>query len=322
MEEQDTRYTEMSTLHIVGNGFDLAHGINSRYTDFKDFAWHNCINYWNLGLLETCYPDINPMTGELELWCDLEKALGNMDFHAALRETAEDIKMEDGHEGRYQAEIEDAPGSFLPGMFDDFHNLFENWVNQIDLSNAEPRRIIHFDSLGKFLTFNYTDTLEKLYGIGDSQVKHIHGKCNTNDELVVGHCNVAVANDELSDDPTIYDYQAFEDIAQIVNEQHKNVSEIIMANHDYWRSLADVDKVVVYGHSLSEVDAPYFSEVIQHIQPDAKWHFSVYYSNPIQQVEEKKRVDDFIDRMGLDPNLCQTCYFPTVIAAVITDSSL
>lgn len=60
------------TLHIIGNGFDLAHGIASRYIDFKDYAWKHGDQY-QMGLLETCYPDINPQKNELELWCDLEK---------------------------------------------------------------------------------------------------------------------------------------------------------------------------------------------------------------------------------------------------------
>ncbi len=229
-----------------------------------------------------------------------------MDFYAALKETTEDIEMEDGHEGRYQAEMEDAPGSFLPSMFEELHSIFEEWVNQIDLNETEPRSIKHFDHLGKFLTFNYTDTLEFLYNIEDNQVNYIHGKRKTNDELVVGHCNVAVANDKLSDDPPIYEYQAFSDIARIVNEQHKNVSDIIASNDGYWRLLDDVDKVVVYGHSLSEVDTPYFREVIRHIRSDAEWHFSVYYSNPIEKAKESKRVYDFINCMGIDFNLCHT----------------
>lgn len=296
----------MSTLHIIGNGFDLAHGIASRYSDFKEYAWNNCKNNWNLGLLESCYPDINHTTGELELWSDLEKALGNMDFQAALSETTEDIEIEDGHEGRYQAEMEDAPGYFLPDMFSDFHSLFEEWVNQIDLTDVESRYIKHFDRLGKFLTFNYTETLELLYGICEDQVNYIHGKRNTNEELIVGHCQNVNPNDELSDDPPIYEYQAFSDIARIVNDERKNVSDIIAYNHDYWQSFADVDRVVVYGHSLSEVDTPYFREIIQHIQPNAEWHFSVFYTNHIQQADEVKRVTDFIKRMELDPNLCHT----------------
>jgi len=41
--------------------------------------------------METCYPDINPATGELELWSDLEHALGKPDIEAAYNATAEDV---------------------------------------------------------------------------------------------------------------------------------------------------------------------------------------------------------------------------------------
>ena len=96
------------TLHIVGNGFDLAHGIASSYDDFKDYAWKHGDHYL-MGLLETCYPDVNPWNGELYLWSDLERALGNLDFQAAFEASTDDIQLEDGHEGRYIAQMEDAP---------------------------------------------------------------------------------------------------------------------------------------------------------------------------------------------------------------------
>lgn len=96
------------TLHIVGNGFDLAHGIASSYDDFKNYAWKHGDQY-QIGLLETCYPDVNPKNGELYLWSDLERALGNPDFQAAFEASTDDIQLEDGHEGRYIAQMEDAP---------------------------------------------------------------------------------------------------------------------------------------------------------------------------------------------------------------------
>lgn len=29
----------MTTLHIIGNGFDLRHGIASSYQDFREYEW-------------------------------------------------------------------------------------------------------------------------------------------------------------------------------------------------------------------------------------------------------------------------------------------
>ncbi|MCM1502935.1 MAG: bacteriophage abortive infection AbiH family protein [Bacteroidales bacterium] len=31
----------MATLHIIGNDFDLVHGIASKYSDFKEYAWQH-----------------------------------------------------------------------------------------------------------------------------------------------------------------------------------------------------------------------------------------------------------------------------------------
>lgn len=264
------------TLYIIGNGFDLAHGIASRYLDFKNYAWKHGDQY-QMGLLETCYPNINPQKNELELWCDLESALGNLDFQAAFDIATEDVEMEEGHEGRYQAQMEDAPEYSLGMMFDAFHAIFDKWVNHIDI-NVEPlQNIRHFDTNGRFLSFNYTDTLEKVYGISREHINYIHGRRNSNDEIIVGHITIANADSHLSDEPMIYEYQGYENIAQKVNEQRKSVDEIIWKNKEYWKTLADVNKVVVYGHSLSEVDMAYFHEIANSVRDDCEWYFSIHY---------------------------------------------
>ena len=264
----------MTTLHIIGNGFDLRHGIASRYTDFKKYAWkHNKHGYF-LGLLETCYPDVNPTNGELELWCDLEAALGNPNIEAAFTATTEDIEMEEEHEGRYQAEMEDAPGFFLSMMFEHFHLIFEEWLNQVDINVDRIDNIPHFDRNGLFFSFNYTDTLELLYNIPRDHI--------------------------------IYEYQAYKNIAELINEEQKKVSDILYFNSDYWNSLVNVDKVVVYGHSLANVDLPYFKKIVNSVQKNAEWYISIFYQNPEEKQEEVEKVKNFITSMGLDISRCYT----------------
>ncbi len=159
----------MDTLYIIGNGFDLHHGIASSYEDFRQYAWRHCGSdgYW-LGQLETCYPTKNK-NGKLELWCDLEHALGNIDFQNAFNESTEDVELEEDHEMRYQAQMEDAPKYHLEMMFEAFHRIFKDWVDQIDI-NVPSVSLPHFDKKGMFLSFNYTETLERLYGIPQKQI--------------------------------------------------------------------------------------------------------------------------------------------------------
>lgn len=295
------------TLHIVGNGFDLRHGIKSSYSDFKDFSWKHCgSNGYYLGVLELSYPQVNA-DGELVLWSDLERALGNPDIEAIQAEATEDVEYEEGHEIRYQPQMEDAAGFLVPGVFITFHWLFDEWVNSIDLSESEPiENLAHLDPHGMFLSFNYTETLELLYHIQRNQINYIHGRRNTDDELIVGHCNDVDGDSQLPKDPMIYDYQAYETIAQLVNEQRKNVSEIISRNQEYWDSLANVDKVVVYGHSLADVDLPYLQEVVGNVRDDAEWYFSIYYRDAVEKQAECERVHSFMAEAGLDVNNCHT----------------
>ena len=293
------------TLHIVGNGFDLAHGIASSYADFKDYAWKHGDQYL-MGLLETCYPDANPWNGELCLWSDLERALGNPDFQAAFEASTDDIQLEDGHEGRYIAQMEDAPEFLLGMMFDAFHRVFEDWVNDID-NNVDPiPNLSHFGGGDNYLSFNYTDTLEKVYGVPRNRINYIHGRLNSDDEIIVGHHAVVNANDHLSDDPMVYEYQGYDNIANEVNKQRKLTSDIIANNSEYWQSLGQVDKVMVYGHSLTDVDMDYFHEVAKHVKGVCEWHFSIYYYDPISRKKAVEHIVSVINELGLDVDRCST----------------
>lgn len=297
----------METLHIVGNGFDLAHGIASKYLDYKEYAWqHASHNNYYLGVLENCYSQKDIKSGELMLWSNLESALGDLDFKQAFLLGTEDIEPEEDHELRYQAQMEDAPEFMLRNMFAVFHELFDAWVNSISINVERLECIPHFDPQGLFLSFNYTETLEILYNIPKAKIRYIHGRRNSKDKLIVGHCNNIDGNDYLPKDPIIYEYQAYRSIAKVVNDERKNVADIIFENNDFWKQLSNIDKVVVYGHSLSYVDQAYFKQVANNIKPESEWYFSIYYRNPQELEEEVRKVSNMINYIGVMPNNCHT----------------
>lgn len=296
----------MATLHIIGNGFDLAHGILSTYKDFEKYAWsHSSHNSYYLEVLENCYPQKNK-DGRLILWSDLEYALGNLDFRQAFSLGTEDIEKEEDHEFRYQAQMEDAPEYMLRDMFTIFHKFFEDWVNSIDIESDPLTNILHFDSKGLFLSFNYTETLESIYNITRNNIRYLHGRRKSNDKLIVGHCNNIDGKNYLTKDPAIYEYQAYQGIADVVNGERKNVTDIISKNNDFWQQLFNIDKVVVYGHSLSDVDRPYFKQVANSIKQSSEWYFSIYYHDSQERIKEVEKVSNMIKYMGITPNKCHT----------------
>ena len=298
---------DIMTLHIIGNGLDLAHDMESTYGHFERFAWkHAGKRGFHLGLLEEVYPGINRKTGRLELWSDLEKTLGNPDIKQAYALCTEDIEAEEDHEIRYQPAMEDAPQYMLPAMFDSFQELFDEWVNSIVIYEDEGRVLPHFEADGLFFSFNYTETLEELYHIPRERIKYIHGRRNTSDDLIVGHCNDVDGSKQLPVSPMIYEYEGYNNVARAVNERRKKVSDIIESNIKYWRLLHNVNKVVVYGHSLSEVDLPYFRVIAKHVMRDAEWCFSIYYKNILEKNKEVDKVRKFIKLLNLDEQKCQT----------------
>lgn len=232
--------------------------------------------------------------------------MGNPDFQAAFEASTDDIQLEEGHEGRYIAQMEDAPEFSLGMMFDAFHQVFEDWANDIDNNVPPIPNLSHFGGGDSYLSFNYTDTLEKVYGVPRDRINYIHGRRNSNDEIIVGHHAVVNADDHLGDDPMIYEYQGYDNIANEVNKQRKLTSDIIANNSEYWQSLGQVDMVMVYGHSLTDVDMDYFHEVAKHVKGVCEWHFSIYYYDPISRKKAVDHIVSVINELGLDVNRCST----------------
>ena len=59
-------------LYILGNGFDLAHGLKTRYSDFRDYLAKKQRNKIS-SLLDT----LESVYDQDKLWSDFERALGN-----------------------------------------------------------------------------------------------------------------------------------------------------------------------------------------------------------------------------------------------------
>lgn len=273
-------------LYILGNGFDIAHGISSRYSDFE---------YWVktkgndrlIGMMNIFF------SNEHYLWEDVETALGEyreeeiFDYYKPIEEIDYD------HPMRSVAAIEDGPDWLFKPILDDFLDSFTNWVNSIDISQA--RQQLQFEPQSKYLTFNYTETLEKVYGIPDDNILHIHGsRAVKGDTYIMGHNNIKP--DDLYD--TLNGEFNFEQdtknkIIGWMNKLHKDTSSIIRHNAYFFRSLSGITHIVVIGHSINEVDWPYFDEVNKSVGLNALWHFH-YYSS-----EDKKRIDAYIVHSGI-----------------------
>lgn len=321
-----------NSLAIIGNGFDVAHGIPSRYYDFRDKAKGSVRDVLEL------FIDVEDVWADFEnnlAYLDREKVLWNMwnekYLNGVLDEEDDDFSAAD-----FFMSVEDG-GWAITTIINDLPIVFRRWINSLKITDCVPRFNLRNDS--RFLTFNYTETLETVYGIVKENIKYIHGdrrdkECN----LVLGHGHDTEAvfdewwernknrsefqpylygrrgrrfkNDNpvylayfLEDDAkgnwhsqTNYDY--IENCVRMIegyyDDSAKKTADVIKRNRGYFNELSSVEDIVTIGHSLSEVDMPYFVEIARHVSKNTMWHLGFH------SLRDYKRIDQFIMELGLD----------------------
>lgn len=228
--------------------------------------------------------------GEFLLWSQFEKALTLYD-KAAVEGWAWDslylaIEEEDGKETVTSGSILDT------AISDIVRNCFSAWVNDIKINGM---RIFDFDCCAKFITFNYTETLERLYSIQADRILHIHGKAHSDSKIIVGHRTTV---DPLSGSFVNNNFKGNNNVIQnLVDlaDLYKPSEAIIEQNSVFFTSLKDIDSVNVIGHSCSDVDKLYFEAIAANVRPDAKWLFCFF-----DERNDRVNMEQLIDSIPLD----------------------
>lgn len=272
----------MADLIIIGNGFDIAHSIESSYSDFKKYVGSDANLYdWFF-------------SSKYDFWGETESALGNYDEDVICEKCSPGYDIKEVKDlWKYAYQIEDGPDSDFKTIVERFKGLFEDWVDSIDIANAKQvYKGIKKDDI--YLTFNYTETLEKVYGVPDSNILHIHGKRGKSAEYVVGHNNPRDSNLIYSEEEGLTpEYTAKSKIIEYMNQLDKDSAGIIQKNKAFFNKLSGVNKIVTYGHSLNEIDWLYFEEVINQTGKEKRWKIH-YYSE-----KDKNDAEKFKKKFGL-----------------------
>ena len=301
----------MKDLYVIGNGFDIHHGIPSSYKNFRTWLEDN-----DSDLLSRMDEVLGLCTDEW--WNEFETNLGKVyavkDFteEVALENSpnlaSEEFRSGDWDNARY--EVEDRLGSLIADLKADF----QLWASQ--LPPGDDGEVVLVNSKeASFLTFNYSLTLEKLYGIRPEQVLHIHGSALDKESIIVGHGrSYSVIRDEL-DDPlpeppddvpaeeyekwfqevataNADDYstqQAKDAAASALYSIHKDVAGIIAHNTAFFRSLKDVERIHIYGLSFADTDLPYLDAIfgsvnLSNVDVEISW-----FSD-----KDKKQIETFL----------------------------
>lgn len=278
----------MKRLFIIGNGFDLAHGMKTSYNDFKayleskynchaketfDIPGYNCPE--DKSTIATFILDFFSKNGNnIQHWNDIEDVMGRniliMEEYLYRYNIIDDIYSKFFALGALSACVELIP------------IYFTEWVNSITTENVKIKdgfRKLFNSEDDIFLSFNYTNTLEDIYKV--KKVCHIHGI--QHEKIVFGHgiqIGLSVEYDLMTDlDCALFD---------VFKSLEKNTDVIINNNKSFFKELYEIDEIYTYGFSFSYPDLSYIKEICRYTTKKTIWYFSDYNSK--EEIAEFQRI--------------------------------
>ncbi len=253
----------MNVLYILGNGFDKAQGMKTSYPEFYQYLMDNTDD--GSPLLQKLKKDIN---SEKKLWSDMEEAFGQFTSKVNTAKELEDLYFElSDNLQKYLLTEEDAfiPSAELEKKFVEDFIYPERYLaetDRIQYNDFVKTLESDFDTSNldiSVMTFNYTDTLEKLLswdstknmalyldeGCRLKKIVHVHGRLN--DSIIIGvDNNQQIANLLFRKEQDVTDFlikrQSYEAMKY---NRHKICEELI-----YTANL-----IILYGVSLGNTDA-------------------------------------------------------------------
>ncbi len=345
---------------IIGNGFDIAHKLPTKYTDFLDFLENVRILKEEMPLnleqfsdktdenvqqylfnSDSNHLDINPkhekyITEMYELskdnlwikWFNQErkinKTLGKywIDFEAEISKIIQKIESTllelspiEEHISYYnelQTNLYKYPifDSFINKFYDKYksdeinmeritkklrNNLndlircfeiyLEDFVKNIDISQLSLD--IYNLNVDKILTFNYTNTYQKLYDI-DVECAHIHGKADINnsiesDNMVLGIDDYLNEDEKFTNTNFIEFKKYYQRLIKGTNCDYKKwLDETQKTNENKQTKNEPKHNVYIFGHSLASTDRDILLDFIE----NKKTTTTIYYNNISQYSDQ------------------------------------
>jgi len=298
-------------LNIIGNGFDLYHGLPSSYYYFGCYLIKNDPEFYEeVGKMynfKYMKPIGSPIEHDYEyviediFWRDFERSLGEVNEFFVVDTHEDDLGLEYNDPVDIEMD-EDKIAERLKQYFvhwvrdtldkNENYDIITNSMKEID------NRIV-FNDEDYFLEFNYTHTLQQLYKISNDNIYYVHGEClgKDDDELIIGHGNYDRIN-EIKELIKKFDeeYDFTQRSSNKINEYNCLLRYIERLRKDVNRNMAgcdmfysrignNVDSISVYGLSFGEVDIPYLKQIRQR-WPKARWKFSYYSSKDEIQIAD------------------------------------
>lgn len=296
----------MANLFIIGNGFDISHGLKTSYNHFKKYLElkypDNIHSYGyvpDVGIAPKGGPsfDEDEVVGFLlhiiseaehssDKWSDLETSIGLLEFEEFFEGWDDEEYENEWHEVYRNQDIASNIVESVLKILD----YFEEWIDDICLDDVKPKEDMTelIQQNDKFLSFNYTLTLEEVYG--EYNVCHIHGE--QGGELLFGH-----GNNTNYYESNMSKHIGSEDSLQIIQERlKKNTESALDINKEFFRNLDSIDKIYSFGFSFSKVDEIYIKEICKKIKTEN----ITWFLNDFEDVKGREEFIGIIKSCGFN----------------------
>ena len=213
-------------------------------------------------------------------WNDFERCLSEIDIPKLIRETPLEKRPRDP---RFPPSFSHPASWRLDSIRDAISLKFTEWVKTLDEVGIKKR--IELPEACLYISFNYTDTLERVYGVEENRIVYIHGKASRGDELIYGH---GKSQFELEYD-VMKKYNLHRSDDFFIAGSFGDSESELTSHVSYWQkyiqlglyydvlrpAVSGANNVCVYGLSFSEVDYPYLqwiAEKNQNLRWRVSWH--------------------------------------------------
>ena len=234
------------TLYIIGNGFDLHHGLKTSYANFRENYAKKNTKLW--GLLSDIYGDA---INEDMWWRDFEAMLGKIDYDHLIQTY--------NGEAMGAMKVQNLLNGALPP-------LFGEWIKGLNQATVIDNSL-KIDSNALFFSFNYTLLLENVYEVKEKNVWHIHGSIKDVDNIVVGHDSdekkLFVEFLEYKDIHEPISFEIVDHVMKMAASGAKGVENRIYNSQERFNNqYQNVKHIVVMGFSFNDIDMPYIKKII------------------------------------------------------------
>lgn len=311
----------MNITFLIGNGFDVGLGIRSRFKDFFPIYIENSKNKKE---------DIRQLSerigSDYDTWSDFEIQMGKYTvefdtqnkqlFPAQFRDFETEFvsylkKEEQELSFNNQDEISKMMISALSGFYS-LHNLRVGSNNTISAVFSSLRTQAH---VYNFISFNYTNTLEKCLNtipngvvqkraIGSTvlsdkvgKIVHVHGTCDN--APIMGVNDVAqITNKELVKDERFIRYL----VKPKLNALHRTNQEVEAS-----KMISSSQIICIYGMALGATDKLWWAKIIKWLNANADRQLVIFdydpYFSEASQFDWIDKEDAIMDKLASNISL-------------------